>query len=505
MREIEPILPVQRTWSLHGVEATRAIEQAALAGLAPHALMQRAGAAVARLAMAVAPHARRVWVAAGPGNNGGDGLDAAIRLRAAGRDVRVSLVIDAPRRPADAQDALDRARAAGVPIGTAGEDWFATLGPDDLAIDALLGIGASRPIEGPVEAAVRRFNALPCTRLAIDLPSGLDADTGAAALCVHAHHTISLITLKPGLFTAQGRDAAGRVWLAPLEVDATSQAPTARLIGSDAISVATRRHASHKGSYGDLAVVGGAAGMTGAALLAARAALRAGAGRVFVALLDGGSMAVDTAHPELMFRPRWLDAGDTSLTACTVVAGCGGGEAIRTALPRLLTRAPRLVLDADALNAIANDTSLQALLEARARRGAATVLTPHPLEAARLLGTDSASVQRDRLGAARALASRWQCIVVLKGSGSVLATAEGELSINGTGSAALASAGTGDVLAGWIGGAWAEAGDGADPSRIAAASVALHGLAAEAVAAGPIAASALIEAIACWRRDLSAT
>ena len=504
MNIVEPVLPAQRSWPLHNVSATRAIEQDAVAGLEAHALMRRAGAAVAALALAVAPHARRVWIAAGPGNNGGDGLDAAIRLKAAGRDVRVTLVAEPARRPADAQDALARARAAGVSIDAPDESWLASLGADELAIDALLGIGVSRPLDGPIEAAVRRLNGLPCTRLAIDLPSGLDADTGAAGLAVQAHHTLALITLKPGLFTGHGRDAAGRVWLADLGVETDGHRPVARLTGADVAGCGVPRlHASHKGSYGDLAVVGGATGMTGAALLAARAASAAGAGRVFVVLLDEGSMAVDPMHPELMFRPRGLEEGGLPIDQCTVVAGCGGGDAVRFALPRLLGRAPRLVLDADALNAIANDAALQRLLEARSMRGAATVLTPHPLEAARLLGTDAASVQADRLAAARGLAARTGSIVVLKGSGTIVATPRGELSINARGTAALASAGTGDVLAGWLGGAWAEAGPGAEPARIAVAAVALHGLAAEAVRIGPMPASALIEAMRLER--LSAT
>ena len=157
--------------------------------------------------------------------------------------------------------------------------------------------------------------------------------------------------------------------------------------------------------------------MSGAALLAASAALHHGAGRVYVALLDGGSLAVDPARPELMFRaPQALDPAQL-----TVVAGCGGGHAIAAQLPRLLSTAPRLVLDADALNAIANDSQLATLLRARAARQRQTVLTPHPLEAARLLGSTAAAVQQDRLAAAQQLAQQFGCCVVLKGSGTVIA------------------------------------------------------------------------------------
>ena len=172
------------------------------------------------------------------------------------------------------------------------------------------------------------------------------------------------------------------------------QEPTAWLSGPP--SPAPRAHASHKGSYGDVAVIGGAPGMTGAALLAASAALHAGAGRVFAALLDGGSLAVDTSQPDLMLR-AW---DSLPLAGMSVACGCGGGDAIRAVLPKVLSAAGRLVLDADALNAIAADLQLQSLLQARSKRGKPTVLTPHPLEAARLLGCDTAQVQQDRLRAA---------------------------------------------------------------------------------------------------------
>jgi hydroxyethylthiazole kinase-like uncharacterized protein yjeF len=209
----------------------------------------------------------------------------------------------------------------------------------------------------------------------------------------------------------------------------------------------SRPHASHKGNFGDVAVVAGAPGMTGAALLAASAALHAGAGRVLVALLDGGSLGVDIRWPELMFRP--IDSLDFS--AMTVVLGCGGGEAVRTVMPKVLATSAQVVIDADALNAIAIDDSLKALLISRSARGARTVLTPHPLEAARLLCSTAIQVQHDRLNSARQMAQSYFCTVVLKGSGTVIATHNQCPVINFTGNARLSSAGTGDVLAGIIG------------------------------------------------------
>ena len=240
--------------------------------------------------------------------------------------------------------------------------------------------------------------------------------------------------------------------------------------------------------------------MTGAALLAARAAHAAGAGRVFVSLLEpdlpAQQMALDPARPELMFRRAWWSGAPAAIAAATIVAGCGGGDAIRAVLPRLLSLAARLVLDADALNGIAADPGLQAQLAARAQRGHATVLTPHPLEAARLLGTDAArDVQVDRLHAARTLADRFGCVVVLKGSGTVIAEPGRAPHINPTGNAALATAGTGDVLAGWLGGLWAAEGPSSAGFDAAIAAVWLHGAAADASSFAPLRAADLVEAM----------
>lgn len=481
---------------LHGPAASRRIEQAAQAGLAPHTLMRRAGLAVARLALALAPHSRTVWIAAGPGNNGGDGLDAAITLRRAGKDVRVTLAGDAARLPADAAEALARAQAAGVTID-AGD--APALAPQDLAIDALLGLGGSRAPQGRIAALIRQLTGLPCPILAVDLPSGLDGLTGQplGEACVHATHTLSLLTLKPGLYTGRGRDLAGEVWFDDLGVDPGEVSPDAWLSGADDAQAghAPRRHAQHKGSFGDVAVVGGAPGMAGAALLAARAAHAAGAGRVFVSLLDDGGPSLDPARPELMFRRHWWDGEATVFKAATVVCGCGGSEEVRRVLPRLLSLVPRLVIDADALNAVAADPGLQAQLRARADRGHASVLTPHPLEAARLLGTDTAAVQADRLAAAQRLAERYRCIVLLKGSGSVTAAPDRVPHLNPTGNAALASPGTGDVLAGWIGGLWAQAAEADEAFAVAVAGAYRHGAAADKAGVVPLRAADLVEAL----------
>lgn len=341
--------------ALHGVAATRSIEQAVQAILPPHTLMHRAGLAVAQLALAIAPHARSIWIACGPGNNGGDGLEAALHLQRWGKAPVVTWLGSPDTAPPDAAASYQRAVDAGV--------TFAESPPNhcDLCIDALLGVGAhSRAPEGRMAAWITLLNTGLAPVLAVDLPTGLHADTGHAALhSVQASHTLSLLTLKPGLFTAHGRDAAGQVWFHALDTTSGAGAyqpttgPGAWLAGWP--SIQPRPHASHKGSFGDVAVVGGAPGMTGAALLAASAALHAGAGRVFVGLLDGGSLSVDPQRPELMFRSvQTLD-----FSTMTVVCGCGGGDVISGYLAPILSTSARAVLDADALNAIANNTALQ--------------------------------------------------------------------------------------------------------------------------------------------------
>lgn len=490
-------------WPLHDVAATRHIEAAARAGAAPHALMARAGLATARLALAVAPHARRIVVLAGPGNNGGDGLVAALHLQRHGRDVHVVGVADPQRLPTDAADAWRQAHAAGLPTG-AGRSALAGA---DLLIDGLLGLGAGRAPDGAIADTIAAANASGRPLLAIDLPSGLAADRGTVlgAQAVRARWTLSLLTLKPGLFTAEGRDHAGEVWFDDLGVAAG--APSAWLGAWGAApepGFEPRRHGQHKGSFGDLFVVGGAPGMQGAAWLAARAALTAGAGRVYLSAL--GPEWPTPSLPELMQRPRVWQADASLLRRATVVCGCGGGDEVAATLPALLSHAGRLLLDADALNAIARDAALAAQLGARSAGGRPTILTPHPLEAARMLGATAAEVQADRLGAAGSLSARTGALVLLKGSGTVIAAPGRAPWINASGNAALATPGSGDVLAGWIGGLWARQGaPTADATWFAARAAAwLHGHAADGHLARrphgggylPLPASELIEAMA---------
>lgn len=453
---------------LHGIAASRHIEQVAAASLPPHTLMRRAGAATARLAMALAPHARCIWIACGPGNNGGDGFEAALELARCHRPVAITFDGDTGRLPPDAADAFARLQAAGIPILAEAPLHF------DLVVDALLGLGATRAPANRMLAHLHRMQAAAVPVLAVDLPSGLNADTGQCAIDLGhpsrvQRHCLSLLTLKPGLFTAHGRDLAGMLWFDDLGADTTAVVPDARLPGHPRPEL--RPHDSHKGSFGDVAIIGGAPGMTGAAWLAATAALHGGAGRVFVGLLDEGAPSPAADYALMQRPPDSLD-----LARMTVVCGCGGGTAVEERLPEVLAHAKSLVLDADGLNAVARESRLRALLRDRSDLRLPTVVTPHPLEAARLLGSDTATVQADRPAAARQLAHDLRCTVVLKGSGSVIASPGRTPCINPTGNARLATGGTGDVLAGMVGAALAS---GLAAHQAASHAVWWHGAAAD--------------------------
>lgn len=494
---------------LHSVAATRRIEALAQSSLPSSlpSLMERAGLAVARLALATEPNARSIVVAVGPGNNGGDGLVAARHLHRAGKTVRVVSAGDIDKLPADARLACDAAQQAGVPMAAS---WPVTA--PTLVIDALLGLGARGAPRGRLAQVWLDVQRCAAPRLAVDVPSGLDADHGnpATPSVLKARDTLTLLTVKPGLFMAQGRDACGRVWFDDLGVAdvITSVEPTARLCGRDLDTMNLGRlHAQHKGSFGDVAIVGGARGMGGALVLAARAALGAGAGRVYAVGLD--TIDASAAAPELMLRDLAALDDRAWLAQTTVVAGCGGGPRMIDLLPALLANAARLVLDADALNALSNNTALAQQAARRASKGLMTVLTPHPLEAARLLGLpNTASVQADRLGAAQHMAERFNSVVVLKGSGTVIATPSDLAWINPSGNALLGTAGTGDVLAGWIGGLWsthrAWVDNTASLARLAAAAVWRHGHAGDvALAAGrqTLSASSLVKLMVDCRVD----
>ncbi|MFL6711080.1 MAG: NAD(P)H-hydrate dehydratase [Massilia sp.] len=476
---------------LYTVAQIRAIEAAAAATLPPGALMQRAGQAAANVALALIAglpkNLRSVLLLAGPGNNGGDALEAAANLAHTNAGVEVSILHlpGSQTVSAETADALARARASQARF----IDALPERAPG-LVVDGLFGIGLKRPLDVTARALVDGINQRGWPVLALDVPSGLDADTGSVigpkGAAIHAMRTLTFIADKPGLHTLGGRDHAGEVQVDGLGLAADLYAEAAARLNDPALFEAhlqARRHDSHKGSYGDVFIVGGAHGMLGAPMLAARCALYAGAGRVIAALLDGGP-GVDSIHPEIMFRA----AASQRFEGGTVVIGPGlGGSAEAMAvLAEALASDCALVLDADGINLVAASVDLGERLRERAARGLATIMTPHPLEAARLLALTTPEVQQDRLGHARALAARFQAVVVLKGSGTVIA-AEGEGAIiNANGNPGLATGGSGDVLAGLCGALLAQ---GWPAHAAAAGAVWLHGAAADRLAsqgAGPI-------------------
>lgn len=445
-------------------------------------LMQRAGLAAADFAdELLADRQAPILVLAGPGNNGGDGFEMAMHRLRRGDDVRLVFAGDAGRLPADAAAARSRFLAAGGrewPEIPEGERW-------GLIVDALFGIGLQRPLEGRHAELANAANALAarcrCPLLALDCPSGLDADSGRRIgdAVIQASHTITFIAGKPGLLTADGPDHCGCLRLASLDLRPESiAAADGRTVDVAAFAPFLRRRQrnSHKGSHGSAGILGGAPSMLGAAFLAGRAALHLGTGRVYLGLVDPAAPGFDPLQPELMLRRP-----DALFSAGLTALACGPGLGTDPARTALLERACALdlplLLDADALNLLAREGNLEIAV---ASRRAPTLLTPHPAEAARLLDSDVAGVQADRIGAARELAAQFNAEVALKGCGTVLASPDGQWRINATGNPGMASAGMGDVLSGLVVALLAQ---GWPAAEALAAGVHLHGVAADLLAA----------------------
>ena len=467
--------PILTTAELRAVE-TRASKRPGAT------LMERAGHAAAEAARRLAPDTGApILVVAGPGNNGGDAWVAAARLVEIFHRVTVCDVTGGePKAP--------EARAAKAQFATRGgnvvREWPAQLRPA-LVLDGLLGIGIVRDVDGALAEVVRKINASAAPVLAVDVPSGLDSETGSIhGVAVRAAHTITFIARKVGLHTADGLDCCGTIEVDDLGLADDLRDSPGSLLTPESVRgwLVPRLRNSHKGDFGTVGVIGGNRGMVGAALLASRSALMAGAGKVYVGLLASDAAAVDPVHPELMLRPI-----DDVLLADVIVAGPGAGQSPsatsvsmfeRNILPNVIAAAKPIVLDADALNAIAFSETLEK--ELAANRNAPTVLTPHPAEAARLLHRTTEEVQGNRLAAAVDLARRFKAHVVLKGAGSVCAFPDGRWSVNSTGNPGLASGGTGDVLAGMVGALLAQ---GLRPDRALEYAVCLHGAAADACVA----------------------
>lgn len=450
-------------------------------------LMQRAGAAAADWAATLASERNQpILVLAGPGNNGGDAFEAAHLLRERFFEVHVIFAGNPAALPKDAAAAYQNFIEAGGSTSAS----IPNLPCYALIIDGLFGIGLTRPAEGCyadwISAANRLAERDHCPLLALDCPSGLNADTGQTlGVSISASHTITFIGNKPGLMTADGPDHCGEIRLAHLDLAVDNDIPADGHLVSRvdfAPWLKPRQRNSHKGSFGSAGILGGSKTMLGAALLAGRAALKLGSGLVYLGLLDPELPSVDLLQPELMLR-----RADTLLQTDLRALACGPGlgrssEAIRLLEQALQSPLP-LVLDADALNILATDGRLDGNLY---HRIAPVILTPHPAEAARLLACTVREVQTDRIRAACELAKRYHCSVALKGCGTIIATVDGVFWINSTGNPGMATAGMGDVLTGMITALLAQ-GWPAVPALLAA--VHLHGSAADRLVAhgnGPI-------------------
>lgn len=480
----------------------RAIEERGIPGWT---LMERAGRAAFQAAVVRYPAAGqgRVLVLAGRGNNGGDGFVFARHAARRGARVTVALLAPPGSLAGDAARARDEALAAGVEVVPLDEEALrgGALAPlleaADLAVDALLGTGSRGAPRGPLALVVaelvawRRRTGRPVVSL--DLPSGLDPDRGVPANpCVEADLTVTFGALKVGLVAGPALAATGALVLAPIGIPGECfPEPAAWLLLPEGAASCLPPVAPdvHKGRRGRVWVVGGSRGMTGAAVLAARGALRAGAGLVHVAVPAGERPLAAVAVPEALSLGL-PDAGDGTpgpdawealweavqgADALVVGPGLGRGPDARRLAQAVWAEAPLpAVVDADALFALAEWGA------AVPRPAGPRVLTPHAGEAARLLGVTAEAVQADRLAAARELASRYRGVAVLKGARTVVAAPDGRAWINPTGSPALATGGSGDVLAGVIG---ALVGRGIDPLAAALVGAFAHGWAGQTLAA----------------------
>lgn len=480
-------------------EEMRRLDQKTIEGLGVPAiaLMECAGRAVAEIIKQL-DQSGLVAIIAGPGNNGGDGYVAARHLRNIGRDVIVVRAVPEQRLKGvgAAEIAYRAAVRSGVPIlecldESALGDVGPVLGQATVLVDALLGTGQSRPLAGHFASLVSLCNESRAVRVAIDIPSGLDADLGAARpLCFLADHTIALGYCKPGLVSLPAALSAGTVHIVDIGIPeaAARELGVKSLLLDNAILAPLRRPralSAHKGTYGHVLCVAGSAGKGGAALLAGSAALRSGAGLCTVASPEETARALEGRVPELMMARLRTPSDLTALLADkrAVLIGPGiptddfGLESLSICLTKTLADRQALVVDADGLNHIAKTPSLW-----RSAHSAPTVLTPHPGEAARLLGVPVADINANRIASARELGRRFAAIVVLKGARTVVADERGRVAVNLSGNPAMATAGTGDVLAGLVAGLLAQSAGELDPFVAVCQAVYLHGAAGDHVA-----------------------
>jgi len=435
--------------ALYDANAARDLDRRATDALAGDAfeLMRRAGRAAWHCALRHWPQAQRIVVVCGPGNNGGDGYVLARLALEAGRNVRVVRLAEHSPKTAEATRARDEFRERNGRT----ETFVDALPPGDLIIDALFGLGLSRAPDGAAQALIDAINAHPAPCLALDVPSGIDADRGGTpGAAVAATRTLEFIVPKPGLRTGRAIDLCGRLEIAELQIPEPvfeGVEPHSALLTGDALRNVLRPRArnAHKGQSGRVLCLGGDHGSGGAIVLCADAALRSGAGLVDVATREEHIAAILARRPEVMVRAveRSEDLAVQIQHADVVAIGPGLGQGVwgRVLFGAALGAGKPLVLDADALN----------LLAARKQvLPPETILTPHPGEAARLLDTTVEKVQADRFGAAHAIAEQYDATVVLKGAGTIVAAVGRRPGVIGAGNPGMAVGGMGDLLTGVI-------------------------------------------------------
>jgi NAD(P)H-hydrate epimerase len=461
--------------ALYRAAQVRELDRIAIAelGLPGAELMERAGRAAFHELRRRWPRARRIGVVCGSGNNGGDGYVVARLAAEAGLAVRVMAVTPLAQLTSEAASAATAVQRSGVAVGAGLE-----FGDCDVLVDALLGIGLSGEVRGPACEAIERMNQSGLPILALDVPSGLDADTGRVrGVAVRATATLCFIGLKAGCFTGAGRDHAGEVLWEGLGLPDALFArvePVAQRLDTRCLKrLRPRARAAHKGDCGHVLVVGGDHGMAGAVRMAAEAAARAGAGLVSVATRAEHGGHIVAVRPELMVHGiEQAEALAPLLARATVIAvgpGLGRGEWGRALLGKVLESSKPLVVDADALNVLAEDP-------ARRERW---VITPHPGEAGRLLGCGSAEIEADRFTAAASLQASFGGVVVLKGAGTVVLDDSGLAGVCTLGNPGMASGGMGDVLTGVIAALIAQGWNLTEAARLG---VCLHAAAADAAA-----------------------
>jgi ADP-dependent NAD(P)H-hydrate dehydratase / NAD(P)H-hydrate epimerase len=468
--------------ALYRAEQVRELDRYAIEELAiPGAtLMERAGLAAFQALRRTWPAARRLSVVCGPGNNGGDGFVLARLAFAAGYTLRVGLLGDAAALRGDALAACERMRAAGL---EAEAYTSAILEGAEVIVDALFGTGLARDVQGAWAACITDMNASPAPIIAMDIPSGLHADTGQVlGVGVSSAVCVSFIGLKQGLFTGAARDCCACVIFDDLGVPASlyehlpASAWRADMASLHGI-LGRRRRADHKGSFGHVLIIGGDAGFAGAARMAGEGAARSGAGLTSIATRAAHANVMASQRPELMCHgvedAQSLAPLLARASVVTVGPGLGRGAWGREMLGAALTVPAPLIIDADGLNLLAESAPEQA------RGGQVRILTPHPGEAGRLLACPARQVEADRFAAARAIAERYQATVVLKGAGTLVCEVGGPTFVCAGGNPGMGSGGMGDVLSGIIAGLVAQ---GLDAALAARAGVIVHAAAADQAA-----------------------